>query len=93
MEKRAVDFKIKSASVGFGTSSIRPEVFEADIRRFLDEGWDVFSAASIGVDTGGGQGGNSSSLMMVVTLVKYGYFDVEDVPSKDAQNEPPQVQI
>lgn len=88
MEKKAVDFKIKTRSLAAAAplgDEHSPMTFEAEIRALLDTGWDVLSSQSIGLDTGGGVGG-AGNIMVYVTLVKYGYFEVIN---KDAAVEAP----
>lgn len=54
--------------------------FNARVNALLAEGWDVLSASTLGLDTGGGIGG-SAPIMMLVSLVKYEYFKLEFAPS------------
>lgn len=78
MEKKAVEYKIKSRSLNGGLPLGNPNsvaTFEAEIKTLLDEGWDVLSSQSIGLDTGGGASG-AGNIMVFITLVKYGYFEV-----------------
>lgn len=84
MEKKAVDYLIKSRSV---TPSLNLADehgiarFQAEIKHLLtEEGWDVLASQCIGLDTSGGIGG-AGNLMMCVTLVKYGYFEVVQTPA------------
>lgn len=81
MEKKAVDYTIKSRSLNSQTVP----AFNQEIKDLLDEGWDVLSSQSIGLDTGGGVSGGGN-IMVFVTLVKYGYFNVVETPP--AVNEP-----
>jgi hypothetical protein len=71
MEKKAKEFKIRTASVN-PTTVLE---FYGTVNKDLAEGWDILSAQSIGLDTGGGQGGGGN-VMMVVSLVKYEYFQL-----------------
>jgi hypothetical protein len=70
MEKKATEFKVRTAPINAATAL----AFAATIKADLDDGWDVFSAAPMGIDTGAGVGG-AGSVMMCVTLVKYEYFE------------------
>lgn len=78
MEKKAIDYAIKSRSLNGSLPLGNPNsvlTFNAEIKAMLDEGWDVLSSQSIGLDTGGGASG-AGNIMVFVTLVKYGYFEV-----------------
>lgn len=77
MEKKAIDYTMKVRSVNGGAPFGDPSsvfTFQAEIKALLDDGWDVLSSQSIGLDTGGGQGG-AGNIMVFVSLVKYGYFE------------------
>lgn len=90
MEKKAVDFVIKTRSIT-PSQNLADEHsvarFQADIKMLLDDGWDVLSSQCIGLDQGGGIGG-AGNPMMCVTLVKYGYFEVVQTPAAPAPTPP-----
>lgn len=68
----------KAQAILFKTHSINPTTameFTAEINALLEQGWDVLSSYPIGLDTGGGVSGGGN-VMMAVTLVKYGYFQL-----------------
>lgn len=67
--KKAKEFMFRSQSLNASTAG----EFWKSINDLLAAGWDVFASQSIGLDTGGGQGGGGN-IMMVVTLVKYEYL-------------------
>lgn len=67
--KKAVEFRFMSESVN-ATSA---PAFNARVNALLEDGWDVLSSQSLGLDTGGGQAGGGN-IMIFVTLVKYAYI-------------------
>ncbi len=73
--KKAKEYMFLSQSVNPSTVT----EFWGRVNSLLADGWDVLNSQSIGLDTGGGQSGGGN-IMMVVSLVRYDYLKIMDMP-------------